>query len=191
MTKILILYGTTEGQTGKIAQHLADTIGNEGYLVDLFDAEHLPQQLTLTHYAAMLIGASMHIGGYQRCIHNVLIEHHAELAQVPSAFFAVSLTEAYAPGEHLQERAELQEHITRFLQETGWQPQKVVGFAGALTYSRYGFLKRRIMQNIASKVGQPTDASQDYEYTDWEAVTHFGKEFVATLAQPNAPALPL
>ncbi len=182
MRKILIVYGTTEGQTGKIAQRLANTIGSQGFQVEVFDGRRLPRDIDLSNYAAVLVGASMHAGGYQRFIRDFVKQRRAELARVPSAFFSVSLTEAYPPDEHLQERANLRAHIDRFLQETGWQPQRVVSFAGALAYTRYGFVKRRLMQKIARQAGQQTDPSRDYEYTDWQAVTRFAEEMVSALS---------
>jgi menaquinone-dependent protoporphyrinogen oxidase len=54
-----------------------------------------------------------------------------------------------------------------FLHETGWFPSMVRLTAGALTYSRYGPVRRWIMKRIARKAGGGTDTSRDYEYTDW------------------------
>lgn len=190
MRKVLLVYGTSEGQTAKIAQRLAEAIRGKGYAVDVFEGRQVPKDLAVSSYAAVVIGASMHAGGYQRYIGDFVRQHRAELEQAQSAFFSVSLTEAYPPEQHAKERAELRGHIDRFLQGTGWRPGRVVSFAGALAYSRYGFLKRKLMQFIARRVGQPTDPSRDYEYTDWGAVTRFGEEFVETLrAAPPAPKI--
>ena len=32
----------------------------------------------------------------------------------------------------------------------------------------------------------PTDASQDYDYTDWDAVWHFGGEVAGMVGTPTA-----
>ncbi len=186
MSPILIIYGTTEGHTAKIASRLAETISAKGYEVDVFDSRQMPGDISLGSYAAALIGASMHAKGFQQSVREFVQQHHAALKRMPSAFFSVSLTEAYPPGEHLPERAALQEHIERFLDDTDWEPQAIASFAGALSYSRYGFFKRRVMRSIARKAGQPTDTSRDYEYTDWEAVARFAEQFAAGLEE--APA---
>ena len=34
--------------------------------------------------------------------------------------------------------------------------------------------------------GHPTDTSHDYDYTDWEAVERFGREFAALVARDRA-----
>ena len=56
---------------------------------------------------------------------------------------------------------------------TGCDPDLVGLFAGALVYTQYGWMKRRIMRAIARKEGGHTDLTRDYEYTDWAAVDQF------------------
>ena len=34
-----------------------------------------------------------------------------------------------------------------------------------------------VMKRIAKKEGADTDTSRDYEYTDWDAVAEFAKDF--------------
>ena len=51
--------------------------------------------------------------------------------------------------------------------------------AGALLYRRYGLLVRTMMRFISSIVGASTDTSRDHEYTDWQAVDGYAKEFAA------------
>ena len=67
----------------------------------------------------------------------------------------------------------------------------VVGlFAGALVYTRYGWLKRRIMRRIAEADGRDVDTSRDHEYTDWQAVREFTTDFLTLLSTstPNRAA---
>src|SRR5262249_4218420 len=60
---------------------------------------------------------------------------------------------------------------------------KVVGmFAGALMYTRYGWIKRHIMRSIEAKEGRDVDTSRDYEYTDWDAVDEFARTVLALAA---------
>jgi len=54
----------------------------------------------------------------------------------------------------------------------------VTQVAGALKYTQYDFFTRLLMKRIAKKEGRTTDTSRDYEYTDWNAVRQFVKEFV-------------
>jgi len=178
MNKMVVLYGSSEGQTAKIANALAAVLREKGEMVDVIDGQRVPTDFSLAPYHAIIIGASLHVGGYQSSIRRFIQQHRQALEHIPTAFFSVSLTEAYP---HPEEKARLKQLLAKFLQETGWHPQKIASFAGSLAYSKYGFIKRMIMQRIARKVGAPTDTSRDYEYTNWEAVTHFAESFVAEL----------
>jgi menaquinone-dependent protoporphyrinogen oxidase len=53
--------------------------------------------------------------------------------------------------------------------------------AGAIPYSRYGLLKRWVMQYMSRQAGVKTSPKQDYEYTDWEALRGFAVEFAGTI----------
>lgn len=54
----------------------------------------------------------------------------------------------------------------------------MAAFGGALRYSEYGFLTRLVMKRIAADATGDTDASRDYEYTDWDEVESFAADFV-------------
>ena len=178
MSNIVIIYGSSEGQTAKIVDRIAGVIREKGHTVEVIDGRALPAYFTLEPYTAAIIGASIHAGGYQKYIRTFVQRYHDALEGMPSAFFSVSLTEA---SSHPEEKAPLEDLIAAFMQKTGWHPRWVASFAGALAYSKYGFLKRRVMQRIARKEGAPTDPTRDYEFTDWEAVTRFAENFVDTL----------
>lgn len=55
--------------------------------------------------------------------------------------------------------------------------------AGALLYTRYGWLKRWIMRRIVRKAGGDVDTTRDYEYTDWIALRELARRFAARLAR--------
>jgi len=103
-------------------------------------------------------------------------------------FLSVSLSEAGAedisasPERRAQSAADVQRMVHGFLDQTGWHPQHIRATAGALMYSKYNFLIRFVMRRIAQKDGAPTDASRDYEFTDWEALDRVIDELVADLA---------
>ena len=98
--------------------------------------------------------------------------HRDELERLPSAFFSVSL------AAH-DDREVAQGYVVKFVVDTGWHPGMVGLFAGALRYTQYGFIKRRLMRKIARDKGTlDTDTTHDYVYTDWDSVTHFTDEFL-------------
>ena len=112
------------------------------------------------------------------------------LDRMPNAFLSVALSvataESKAVPEALRQKAAqaVQGVIEKFVEETGWRPQQALPVAGALLYRHYNFLMRYIMKRIAKQMNgpaAPTDTSQDYEYTDWTALTHFAVNFSRAL----------
>ena len=178
MSKILIAYGTSEGQTAKIAEHLAEVIraqGHDAFPVDI--SRHAPAP---AGYDAVIVGASVHKGEHQRWVVDYVRRNRPALEHLPSAFFSVSL--AIQDGTE-KGRLEAEGCVATFVRETGWYPQKVGLFAGALLYTKYNFLLRWVMRRIArSKGSRDLDTKRDYVYTDLDVVTRFAREFLASSA---------
>lgn len=178
MARIALLYGTTEGQTGIIAERIAAVLDDAGHDPALFHAGHLPADFSLSDYDAVIVGASVHVGSHQKYVTRFVADHVDELNRLPSAFFSVSLTAAEGTEEA---RETAQSMVADFLAETGWDPDATAVVPGALTYSKYGLLKRFVMKRIAKQAGGDTDTSRDYEYTDWDEVESFAVAFADTL----------
>lgn len=174
MARLLILYGTTNGHTRKIATALGETLGEEGFPCDVFDAKRIPHELDPAAYDGVLVAASVHAGGYQRAVKRWVWQHAGQLNLVPSAFVSVCLG-------ILERRPEAQTEVraimNRFLQASGWQPAANKTVAGALLYTQYGRLTRWFMKRIVSKAGGDTDTTRDYEYTDWDDLRTFAQDF--------------
>ena len=172
MTRICIPYGTTEGQTAKIADYIADVIRHNGHEADAVDIQQLRDAVP-AGYDGVIVGASIHMGKHDKHVVEFVQKNLDTLERLPSAFFSVSLA-AHGDTE------EAEGYVEQFEQETGWHPDKFALFGGALLYTHYGFVKRRIMKKIAQdKPGNlGTDTSRDYVYTEWDAVTRFAEHFL-------------
>jgi menaquinone-dependent protoporphyrinogen oxidase len=175
MKRILVIYGTTEGQTEKIADVIADVLRGRGHDVTILDikdvGDHFPEG-----YDGVIVGASIHVGKHDKHVVDFVRKNHEALPAKASAFFSVSLA---AHGD----RPEAEGYLEQFEQETGWRPVKVALFGGALLYTHYGFVKRHLMKKIASdKPGDlGTDTSRDYVYTEWDGVRRFAEDFASQL----------
>ncbi len=171
MPKILIAYGTTEGQTARIADHLAGLIQSSGFEVKALDLKQ-SADVSLNGYDAVIIGGSIHMGKHQEDVVEFVRKNRADLERLPSAFFSVSLA---ANGD----QANAEAYVENFVQQTGWRPAEVGLFGGALLYRQYGILKRYMMKRIVrDKPGMSLDTSRDYVYTDWDQVKRFAEDFV-------------
>jgi len=174
--KILIVYGTTEGQTRKISHFMEAVLKGDGHEVTVADASETPP--SPSSYDAVIVGASIHIHKYQSAVVHYINRHIEALNKMAGAFFSVCLAIA---SDLEEEHREARKITTDFLEHVGWEPLMTTQVAGALKYTQYDFFKRLIMKMIAKKEGRTTDTSKDYEYTDWNAVREFVKEFTATI----------
>jgi menaquinone-dependent protoporphyrinogen oxidase len=174
MSKFLIVYASKQGQTQKIALSISEHLKIHGCRSETFNIKDLPKNLELEDYNAIIIGASVHASGYSRKLYKWLKTNAKILSLKPTAFYSVCL--GILQNEHKVSRAE-QKIMEDLFKKTHWSPESSTIFAGALTYSKYNWLIKRVMRNIARKAGFETDMSKDYEYTDWNAVKHFTDRF--------------
>lgn len=178
--RVLIVYRSEEGQTARIAERVGSVLRAGGVLVDIEPAADRPGADPLA-YDSVVIGDSIHAGRHSSVLVRWLRGHRGELTEVPIAVFQVSLTSAVDDPGH---RADAQELLNDLLAGTDLQPRTTGLFAGALAYTRYGWLIRRVMRRIAAADGHSTDTSVDHEYTDWDDVERFARE-VVLMAKPS------
>ena len=88
--RILVFYGTTNGQARKVARAVAETFRAEGAAVDLVDAASRTDPAPEL-YTACVVTASVHIGGFQRSVRRWVKAHASALNVAPTAFVAVCL----------------------------------------------------------------------------------------------------
>lgn len=173
--KILVVYGTRNGQTRRIAERIGARLHERGIMVDLVNARAIPIDLRLADYDGVIAGASIIAGRFQTSVGDFISGFRAEIARVPSAFFGVSLAAA-----DLRLRGQAAEQIGRFLTEYAWRPSLTVSFAGALPPSRLRWLARYVLFRRLDKRRE--------EFTDWTAVADFADEFAARVEAKAALA---
>jgi menaquinone-dependent protoporphyrinogen oxidase len=180
MARILIVYGTTEGHTAQIADRMAKVIRVEGHEVVLQDSKEVRKQALIGELDGIIVGGSVHAGNHQSSLREFVKRNRELLERVPSAFFSVSLT-ASDPDE--EAAIETQTVLDKFFSETGWRPQRVETMAGALVYTQYNVFIRHMMKLIVKRQGRTElDTSHDYDFTDWDGVERFAREFTANIA---------
>src|SRR5690349_4401781 len=94
MARIIVVFGTTDGQTARIARRMVDVLRSEQHSVDLYDTRAPLPARPFDGVDAAVIAASVRMGKFQRPVVAFAREHHAELARIPTAFIAVSLSAA-------------------------------------------------------------------------------------------------
>jgi len=183
MTRILILYGTTDGHTAKIARNLSDTLRSHGAETDVVNLAHARPRPA--GYDGVIVAASVHTGTYQPEVRQWVRAHAPALSAMPSAFISVCLGV-------LQHEPEVQREVAatvqRFLTSVAWEPTVAKTVAGAVLYTQYGWLKRWLMRRIVRRAGGDTDTRRDYEYTDWADLERFAQSFAECVARVEGAA---
>jgi menaquinone-dependent protoporphyrinogen oxidase len=185
MPRILVLYASTHGHTAKIAARIAATLEDDGATVDLHQLHAKETQPAPADYDAVILGASIHAGHHQRALVKWAEQHHTALGLIPSAFFSVCLT---AADDTEESRAATRGYLDDFVEQTDWTPEQSATFAGAVQYREYDVATRVLMRLLMRRMHHPTDASQDYDYTDWAAVECWAHDLTATLTPAVAQA---
>lgn len=172
--RVLIFYGTTEGQTRKIAHFVADRVEDAGHMAVVVDAADVASDFEIPPVDAVIVAASVHVGHYHSAVQHVIKANRDRLAALPTLFLSISLA---AAGDE-SDLSDVARCTDRFLRATGWAPARVEHVAGAFKYTEYDFFKRWAMKYIALRHGQPTDTSRDYELTDWPGLEKTIEEFL-------------
>jgi len=188
---VLVAYDSTHGHTARIAERLATVLRDAGCEAAVWQLGAGTAPVDPGDFDGVMVGASVHAGHHQASVARWLSEHHTTLAGRPSAFFSVSLT---AAEDSAEARATTRALIDELLDETGWAPTATTAFAGALLFHEYNVPTRVLMRLIARRVHKRTgievDVHEDTDYTDWDAVERFGRDFAATVQRAMAPELP-
>jgi menaquinone-dependent protoporphyrinogen oxidase len=185
MQPILVAFATTEGQTRKVAEFIAERLRVRGHRVDLVDVAGARALDVTSAYQAAFLGGSVHQHHHQSALRHFAKSNRAWLQSLPLAFFSVSM--AAAMGD-MDSRTEARRRADEFIEDTGLAPLRTHCIAGALMYTRYDYFKRLVMRMIARQQGHSTDTANDHEYTDWDDVEAFVDDFLASAHIPGAAA---
>ncbi|MGL1958587.1 MAG: menaquinone-dependent protoporphyrinogen IX dehydrogenase [Colwellia sp.] len=170
MSKIIIIYSSTDGQTKKISAHLLSIMAKTHKEVLLIPIED-ERKIDLNAFDKIVIGASIRYGKHSPKIVDFINKNTEILNQKPSAFFSVNVV-ARKPDKN---QPETNPYLKKFLLQTPWQPKELAVFAGKIDYQKYHFFDRTMIQMIMWMTKGPTDPKTAIEYTDWEQVTKFGQ----------------
>lgn len=184
--RVLVIYGTSYGQTAKIARRIGDALQRVGHAVELCDAAKARPTLRPEQYSAIVVGASLIARGVQPPIQRFVNENLQALNAGITAFFLVS---ASAGSASEKGRQAAQRILDGFLRSSGWTPRLSASIAGAINYTKYGFLLRWYMKRASAMHGGSTDTSRDHEYTDWAQVDRFADDLAQLAGSPAAPVV--
>jgi phytoene dehydrogenase-like protein len=77
--RVLVLFGTSEGHTHKIARFLSDRFSGQGHQVTMADARDLPVDLDPVSHDLVIIAARVHAGSYPRAVLGLALGCYAQM----------------------------------------------------------------------------------------------------------------
>jgi menaquinone-dependent protoporphyrinogen oxidase len=180
--KLIVLYGSFDGQARDIAYRVAEVIGRGGHEVQVVPAQAKGIRERIQAVDAVIVGGAVRYGHHQKALERVVRDNYVAIVERPNAFFSVCMS---AAGPNAKP-ATAWGYIDEFISRTGWQPGRIASFAGALQWSRYNPFIKLMMRFIVGMNGGDTDTSRDLDYTDWSAVERFAAEFEYPLRERRA-----
>ncbi|GLS84821.1 menaquinone-dependent protoporphyrinogen IX dehydrogenase [Paraferrimonas haliotis] len=171
MSRIVILYSSTDGHTKTISESIALEQQQLGHRVEIHALTAAPK---LDEFDCILIGASIRYGKFQPSLFEFIRANQALLEQKNSGFFGVNVV-ARKP---LKNRADTNPYMIKLFEQIDWQPAYKDVFAGRIDYPSYSVFDRVMIRFIMWITKGPTDTTQTYEFTDWQRVREFALRFV-------------
>ncbi|MBA3057979.1 menaquinone-dependent protoporphyrinogen IX dehydrogenase [Rhodoferax sp.] len=174
MSKILVLYSTTDGHTQRICERLQQVMAQPGHAVTVAPLAQA-DGLDLECFDKIVIGASIRYGKHQPMVKQFIDRRQALLERKSNAFFSVNIV-ARKPEKN---RPDTNPYLIKYLRTLSWQPQLLGVFAGKLDYPRYGVMDRFMIRLIMFMTNGPTDPKAVVEFTNWQQVEAFGLQVCA------------
>ena len=171
--RLLIIFASRHGQTAKIAHRIADVAAENGFETTAVDVGVAAPGIRVDSFDAVIIAGAVKFGKHSAKLRAFVQQKLADLKKRPSAFVSVSGAARSAEGIPMA-RA----YAEAFLESTGWKPSAIATCAGALPFTKYGFVTRWIVASSEKKQGRRFDTHRDYEFTDWDGVDRFARDFV-------------
>lgn len=173
--RILVLFSTVEGHTGKIAETLSGWIEDSGHQAALTKAGQVGY-VDPAEFDGVIACAPIHAGLYPEAFTDFIRNWKDSLSSTRTALVTVSLGIA---SEHEDEREEVKVLPRELEAQTGWKADQEYHAAGALKFVEYSFFKRWIMRRFSEMEGGPVDITKDHELTDWDDLKDFLRSWLA------------
>jgi menaquinone-dependent protoporphyrinogen oxidase len=143
----------------------------------MLNIKRLPGGFALGDYKAVIVGAPIHMGEHEEYVRDFIESNREDLEGMPLAFFSVSLA--------AQEDTEEARTQTRKDVEKSCRGDGLVSCHGrhlrrcaAVHASR---VRKALPHEEVSRDKDSADTSHDYEYTDWNAISHSAEEFMKVM----------
>ncbi len=164
---VLLFYATRDGQSRRIAAHIAARLAECGICAPPHDlAGVLPVTVDIAMSPLIAVVAAVRYGRHLPEAERFFATYRELLTRVPFAFVSVNLA-ARKPGK---DTAAGNQYLRKLMARHRLKPALATAVAGRLDYPHYRWLDRQIIRLIMKMTGGPTDPQSCIEFTAWDAV---------------------
>lgn len=174
MTRVLVAYASREGQTEKIAKHIASRLTSRGLEPVVINLKLGQSEADVPHCEAAIVAGSVHRGRHDQELIGFIMRHGPRLRAGPSAFVCVSLS---AASHEASDRAAIDELAQGFLYDVAWHPDEIRHVAGAVRDAKLNLLERYAVHAVMYQKDIAADPSGETELTNWADVDDFTDGF--------------
>lgn len=185
--RVLVLYASADGHTRKVAGRIARALEDAGCVASPREVTGAGDRVRPDETDGVILAGPVRFGRHPRKLRRFAKRNREALRLFPAALASVSGAAMSGDPRALDEA---RAYADRFVEKTGWRPDRIQLVGGALAYTKYNPLLRMVMTSIARKSGLPTDASRDHEFTDWDAVDRFAGDFGRLVRGRSRPVRP-
>lgn len=170
MTKVLILYSSIDGHTKKIVETIKENLDSKN-IISLSTINNAPENIE--NFDKILIASSIRYWKILPVARKFVQENHQILNTKKTAFVNINLT----ARKTWKDTPETNAYTKKFLLKTPLKPKLTWVFAWKLDYSLYGPLDTLMIKLIMKITWWPTKTPEPIEYTNWEKVKEFARDF--------------
>jgi menaquinone-dependent protoporphyrinogen oxidase len=175
--KVAIVYGTIEGQTGKVARFVSQHLKAKGHEVRMFDAKDHSVDIDIADAEKVILAGSVHERRHPEDFEVYLMAQRDALNAKESLLLSVSLSAAFKAG-----REEAQDYVTELSMRTGVDPTQVALVAGAVRSRKYDYFSSMVLRHVVLRDRPSIPADGTHEFTDWDQLRDAVDTFVGAAA---------
>ena len=170
---ILIVYASYCGSTGGVAEAIAKTMCEKGVKCDVRLAKNCDR---IEGYRAVVVGSAVRAASWWPEALDFVSKNEQTLARMPVAYFLTCL--ALYKDNPEQRKIAIGYFDPVLKASPGVKPVDLGCFAGALDYSKIGFMYRTVMKSKMKDKGVP-----EGDFRDWAAIKAWAEAVLPDLTE--------
>ncbi|MGB7240568.1 MAG: flavodoxin domain-containing protein [Sulfitobacter sp.] len=163
--KVLIIFETIEGQTGKIVDFVQTQVVAAGHVVERVNTSDRSAVVSYEGVDKIILAAPVHERRHPKAFEVFVLADRDRLKTHKTLMLSVSLKAAFESG--IEEAAEF---LTDMEMRTGFVATQSALVAGAVRQSSYDYFSTQILRHVVLRGQDAKFAQGDHEFTDWDAL---------------------